>query len=80
MMENERAYMTIILLFKQDGEETRSYKLKKSTTFRASPLPSFYHKKDPLPKPELKKVRRYGGIFTTLYIVLIIVVKSCYID
>ncbi|KAF9598809.1 hypothetical protein IFM89_031477 [Coptis chinensis] len=38
----------------QDAEETD--KLKKCSTFKASPLPSFYHRKDPPPKTELKKV------------------------
>lgn len=42
------------MIDKQDGEETR-LELKKSTTFKATPMPRFYHRKDPPPKPEQKK-------------------------
>ncbi|XP_077237634.1 uncharacterized protein LOC143879244 [Tasmannia lanceolata] len=37
-------------------EELEAMKLKKSSTFKATPLPSFYHQKAPPPMPELKKI------------------------
>ncbi|KAI6707539.1 hypothetical protein NL676_010501 [Syzygium grande] len=40
----------------QKGETAETRKLGKSSTFKALPLPSFYHKNDPAPKPSTKKV------------------------
>ncbi|KAL5710400.1 hypothetical protein ACHQM5_020964 [Ranunculus cassubicifolius] len=39
----------------KEGEETQPNKVKKSNSFKASPLPSFYLRKDPTTKPEPKK-------------------------
>ncbi|KAF8027192.1 hypothetical protein BT93_E0182 [Corymbia citriodora subsp. variegata] len=40
----------------QKGETAETRKLGKSSTFKALPLPSFYHKNDPTAKPSTKKV------------------------
>ncbi|KAF5206315.1 hypothetical protein FRX31_004097 [Thalictrum thalictroides] len=40
----------------KDGGETKLNKLKKNSTSKASPLPSFYHRKDTPPKPQPNKV------------------------
>lgn len=39
----------------QKGETAETRKLGKSSTFKALPLPSFYHKNDPAAKPSTKK-------------------------
>ncbi|GMY29725.1 protein WVD2-like 4 [Fagus crenata] len=41
---------------KQQGEELEINKLRKNSTFKAAPMPSFYYKKDPPSKPEIKKI------------------------
>ncbi|KAA8525862.1 hypothetical protein F0562_007717 [Nyssa sinensis] len=42
---------------KQEGEESKTSKFRKSYTFKALPLPSFYHRKDFPPTPEINKIQ-----------------------
>ncbi|XP_031248864.1 protein WVD2-like 3 [Pistacia vera] len=55
--EIERRFLGVTAKNRQGDELDKDNKLQKSSTFKASPLPSFYHRRNPPSKPEVNKIQ-----------------------
>ncbi|KAJ0053348.1 hypothetical protein Pint_03459 [Pistacia integerrima] len=55
--EIERRFLGVTAKNRQGDELDKDNKLQKSSTFKASPLPSFYHRRNPPSKPEINKIQ-----------------------